>query len=51
MDLEDPELPGGDFLISFNKDLIGKWTWRISRFPEAISLVKPISGNKNTTKP
>jgi hypothetical protein len=26
MDLEDPELPGGDFLINFNKKLIGKWS-------------------------
>ena len=29
MDLEDPELPGVDILIVSNKELQGKWTWRI----------------------
>ena len=26
---EDPELPGGDFLVVFNKELQGRWTCRI----------------------
>jgi hypothetical protein len=37
--LEGPELPGGDFLINFNKELIGKWTWRILSSREEISLL------------
>ena len=39
MDLEDPELPGGDFFIVFNKELEGKWTWGIQSSREEISLL------------
>ena len=39
MGLEDPELPGEDFLITFNKELKGKWAWRIRRSREEISLL------------
>jgi hypothetical protein len=31
MVLEDPELPGEDFLIVLNKKLQGKWTWNSVR--------------------
>ena len=48
MGLEDPELPGGDLLNAFNKELIRKWTWRIPSSREEfflLLLIRNCTGN------